>query len=284
MASDAIVFVPGERCTDASGVAMAVPADTRRIVSLVPSVTETLFALGLGARVVGVTDWCIHPRELPPHVARVRGTKNPDCDAIAALSPDLVLANHEENREVDVRRLRERGLTVWVDYPRTVVEAIEHVRGLARLGADAAAGAEIVAPIASALTRARARRAPEHAPVRGFIAVWKDPWMTLSRDTYAHDLLAAAGIANVFADAPERYPRVTLEEIAARAPELVLLPDEPYRFTTDDAAALAHGPLAATPALRDGRVHVIDGTLPFWHGPRIAQALELLGELSRPRR
>jgi len=282
MASDATVFRPGERCTDASGVTMLLPAHARRIVSLVPSVTETLFALGLGARVVGVTDWCIHPRDLPVSVARVRGTKNPDRDAIVALSPDLVLANHEENREVDVRRLRERGLTVWVDYPRTVIEAIEHVRGLARLGADAAAGESIVEPIESAL--ARARSASPHAAVRGFIAVWKDPWMTLSRDTYAHDLLAVSGIANVFADAPERYPRVTLEEIAAREPQLILLPDEPYRFTAEDAVALADGPLARTPALRDGRVHVIDGTLPFWHGPRIAQALSLLGELSQARR
>lgn len=282
MASDATAFVPGERCTDASGVTMVLPANAGRIVSLVPSVTETLFALGLGARVAGVTDWCIHPRDLPARVARVRGTKNPDCDAIVALSPDLVLANHEENREIDVRRLRERGLTVWVDYPRTVVEAIEHVRGLARLGADATLTAAVVAPVEAAL--ARTRSAPEHTPVRGFVAVWKDPWMTLSRDTYAHDLLAAAGIANVFAGAAERYPRVTLDEIAAREPEIILLPDEPYRFTTDDAAALAHGPLAATPALRDGRVHVIDGTLPFWHGPRIAHALDLLGELSRPRR
>ena len=116
-------FVPGASCTDTSRVVVALPAAPRRIVSLVPSVTESLFALGLGDRVAGVTDWCIHPRDLPPSLARVRGTKNPDCDAIVALAPDLVLANHEENREIDVRRLRERGVTVWVDYPRTVREA-----------------------------------------------------------------------------------------------------------------------------------------------------------------
>lgn len=279
MPRGAIAFQPGARCTDASSVAVDLPADARRIVSLVPSVTETLFALGLGERVVGVTEWCIHPRDLPAAVTRVRGTKNPDLDAIALLKPDLVLANHEENREVDVRRLRERGLTVWVDYPRTVAQAIEHMRGLARLGAPPAALDAVVTPIEAALARVRA--APAHPPARAFVAVWKDPWMTLSRDTYAHDLLACAGIANDFADAPERYPRVTLEEVAARDPEIVLLPDEPYRFTAEDAAALAHGPLAGSRALRDGRVHVIDGTLPFWHGPRIARALELLRALSQ---
>ena len=272
-------FVPGETCPDASGARIALPADARRIVSLVPSVTESLFALGLGDRVAGVTDWCIHPRDLPASVARVRGTKNPDCDAIAALAPDLVLANREENREIDVRRLRERGLTVWVDYPRTVREAIAHLEGLALLGAAPATREAVLAPVHAAfasVTQAAAAR----APVRAFLAVWKDPWMTLSRDTYAHDLLACAGIANVFADAIERYPRVTPEEIAARDPDLVLLPDEPYRFTAEDADELARRALAGTRAARGGHVHLLDGTLAFWHGPRIAPALELLAALA----
>lgn len=268
-------FVPGSTGVDASGAAVPLPADARRIVSLVPSVTESLFALGLGERVVGVTDWCIHPADLPARVARVRGTKNPDCDAVLALAPDLVLANHEENREIDVRRLRERGATVWVDYPRTVREAVLHLDGLARLGADTAVRDTVLSPVHAALEHAT-RTAATREPVRAFVAVWKDPWMSLSRDTYAHDLLACAGIANVFADATDRYPRVTLEDVAARDPELVLLPDEPYRFTADDAADLARGALAATRAARAGGVHVIDGTLAFWHGPRIARALELL--------
>lgn len=273
------VFVPGETCGDASGATVRLPRDARRIVSLVPSVTESLFTLGLGARVIAVTDWCIHPSDLPPALARVRGTKNPDVDAIVALAPDLVLANLEENREVDVRRLRERGVTVWVDYPRTVREAVLHLDGLARLGATDHARESVVEPVRAAAARA-ARATAARAPVHAFIAVWKDPWMTLSRDTYAHDLLACAGIRNVFADATGRYPRVTLEDVAARDPQLVLLPDEPYRFTADDAAALAHGALAGTRAARDGGVHVIDGTLAFWHGPRIAPALDLLSDLA----
>jgi ABC-type Fe3+-hydroxamate transport system substrate-binding protein len=136
----------------------------------------------------------------------------------------------------------------------------------------------VLSPIQNALVRAGESRV--RAPVRGFIAVWKDPWMTLSRDTYAHDLLACAGIANVFADATERYPRITLDEIAAHDPELILLPDEPYRFTTDHAADLSRGPLATTRAVRRGNVHVVDGTLPFWHGPRIACALDELVALA----
>ncbi|MEW6272065.1 MAG: helical backbone metal receptor [Thermodesulfobacteriota bacterium] len=273
-------FRPGERCVDASGVEVPVPERAMRIVSLVPSVTETLFALGLGERVVGVTDWCIHPADLLTGVARVRGTKNPDCPKVAALAPDLVLANLEENREVDVRRLRERGLAVWVDYPRTVDDALAQVDALARLGAPAGSVDAILEPLEQALRDAAARHATAARSVRGFIAVWKDPWMTLSHDTYAHDLLARAGIANVFADAPGRYPRLTLEEVAARDPEVVLLPDEPYRFTEDDARELTSGALAGTSAARHGRIRVIDGTLPFWPGPRTARAMQALRALA----
>lgn len=270
---------PWGEAIDASGAQLRLARAPARIVSLVPSVSETLFALDLGDRLVGVTDWCIHPADRVARLPRVGGTKNPKLEAIERLAPDLVIANLEENRAVDVRRLRERGIAVWVDYPRSVRAAIEQVRWLARLGALAAALARVLEPIEAALAAAQASRpAP---PRRGFIAVWKEPWMTLSRDTYAHDLLAIAGIANLFADCETRYPRIALEEIAARDPEVVLLPDEPYRFTADDARELAQGALAGTAAARTGEIHVIDGTLPFWHGPRIARALEVLCAISR---
>jgi ABC-type Fe3+-hydroxamate transport system substrate-binding protein len=269
---------------DASGVSVRIPREPRAIVSLVPSVTETLFALGLGDRVVGVTDWCIHPADGVARLPKVRGTKNPDVDAIAALRPDLVLANLEENRAVDVTRLRDRGIPVRVDYPRTVDEAVEQVRWLAGLGASPADAARLIDPILLALAAADAARVAREdrgePPVRGFVAVWKDPWMTLSADTYAHDLLARCGIANVFATARERYPRVAPSAVAEAAPEVVLLPDEPYRFAEADADDLRRGPLAATPAARAGAIRVVDGTLVFWHGPRIAAALDALGAIA----
>jgi ABC-type Fe3+-hydroxamate transport system substrate-binding protein len=272
--------VHGSSRCDASGEPVEVPRRPGRIVSLVPSVTETLFALGLGERIAGVTEWCIHPADRVATIAKVRGTKNPDLDAIAELRPDLVLANLEENRAVDVRRMRERGLCVWVDYPRTVDEAVVQVRFLSGLGATDAATHAVMEPIEQAIAQARRSLTAEPGQaVRGFVAVWKDPWMTISRDTYAYDLLRTAGIESVLADGRGRYPRVTLDEVAGVDPEVVLLPDEPYRFTDDDARALAAGPLAATRAARHGRIRVIDGTLPFWHGPRIVPALDLLRAL-----
>lgn len=271
-------MVPGIAMPDASGERVLVPARPGRIVSLVPSVTESLFALGLGNRVVGVTDWCVHPAAGVAGLTRVGGTKNPDLAAVVALEPDLVLANLEENRALDIRRLRGRGLSVWVDHPRTVAEAAGALRALARLGAAGAAAGCVVAPLERALAEAAATPPPRL--LRGFVAVWKDPWMTLSADTYASDLLRCAGIANVFADAAGRYPRVSPAEIAARDPEVVLLPDEPYRFTPDDARALAGGDLAGTAAARAAAVRVLDGTLVFWHGPRTARGLVVLRALA----
>jgi ABC-type Fe3+-hydroxamate transport system substrate-binding protein len=264
---------------DASGVPVRVPTTPRRIVSLVPSVTESLFALGLGERVVGVTDWCIHPATEVATRVKVGGTKNPDRAAIERLTPDLVLANLEENREIDVRRLRDAGLTVWVDYPRTVADAITQIGWLADLGAAEGAREHVLEPVERAFAAARAAQPSRRASA--FIAVWKDPWMTIARDTYAYDLLALCGIEPLFADRSDsRYPRVALEEVAAHAPELVLLPDEPYRFGESDARELAEGALRDTPAARGERIHVIDGTLPFWHGPRIAPAIALLRRLA----
>lgn len=253
--------------TDASGLPVQVPTSPSRIVSLVPSVTETLFAMGLGDRVVGVTDWCLHPAAELSTLARVGGTKNPKLDAIVALSPDLILANLEENREIDVKRLRSRGQCVWVDFPCTVEEVLRHVEWLAKLGGPV----ESATALRDALRAAAAANgvAPER---RCFLAVWKDPWMTVGPATYAHDLLFHLGLRNVFEDSEERYPRLDLADLEARAPEIILLPDEPYAFTREDAAAL-RGDLASTPAARSGEIHVIDGTLAFWHGPRTVLAL-----------
>ena len=159
-----------------------------RIVSLVPSLTEALFALGLGDRVVGVTDWCVHPAERVAALPKLGGTKDVNVAAIVALAPDLVIANHEENTRRVVEKLRAAGLVVWVTYPRSVREAVTLLRELAGLGAAPEAIAAVVAPVEAAVARAEA--APIARRVRVFCPIWRDPWMAVGRDTYIHDVLA----------------------------------------------------------------------------------------------
>jgi ABC-type hemin transport system substrate-binding protein len=262
-------------------------------VSLVPSLTETLFELGLGPRVVGVTDWCIHPAAAVAELPKVGGTKNPDVARVLELRPDLVIANREENRERDVERLRAAGVEVWVTYPRTVADGVALVRELAELGAPRERALPLVGSLEAAL--ARAREAAPARRTRVFCAIWKRPWMAVGADTYADDLLSLCGGANVFAagfaqraegerrpagGTERRYPIVDETEIAAARPEVILLPDEPYAFGPRDVAELA---TLATPAPEAGRIHCIDGTLISWYGPRIARAIaEVSALLAEP--
>lgn len=254
-----------------------------RIVSLVPSLTEALFELGLGDRVVGVTDWCVHPAEAVAKLPKLGGTKTPDVEALLALRPDLVLANREENRRRDVERVAAAGISVWLTYPRTVRDGVELLRALAGLGAEPETVRRVVEPVERALAEAEAVRPLR--PVRVFCPIWRDPWMAVGADTYAHDLLVLCGGANVFADRrTRRYPIVSLDEVVAREPEVVVLPDEPYAFGPHDVAELMQLPV---PAARAGRITVIDGTNVSWYGPRIRAAIGtlrgLLGGPDAPR-
>jgi ABC-type Fe3+-hydroxamate transport system substrate-binding protein len=264
---------------DASGVALPPGPPARRIVSLIPSTTETLCGLGLAEALVGVTAYCVEPRAVVRTKTRVGGEKDPDLERIRRLQPDLVVANLEENRREDVEALRASGLRVWVTYPRTVAGAIAMVRELGEVTGARAEGAALAAELEAHLARVRAAVAGR-PPTPVFYAIWRDPYMTIGADTYIHDVLAVCGGRNVFADAPGRYPAVTLEEVAARRPAVVLLPDEPFRFRRAHLGDFA--PFTDVPAVRDGRVHLVDGKPFSWHGPRIADALATIPALLGP--
>ena len=242
------------------------PGPPRRIVSLVPNLTETLWWWHLGDHVVGATEYCVAPPHGFPNAVRVRGTKNPDTAAIVDLAPDVVVANQEENRELDVERLRDAGLSVYVTAPRSVEQA---ARSLADL-ADALGIGGAGAGLAQEIRRAVARVAAERAHLRAFVPVWRDPWMAMGTDTFASDLLRLAGFA-VVPDQP-RYPEVDLDAVRAMDVDAVLLPDEPYAFTDVDRSDLADW---------SARVRHVDGTALTWWGPRTPSALANLRRLAR---
>ena len=239
----------------------------RRIVSLVPSTTETVFAFGRGDWLVGCTRYCTEPREPLAAVPRIGGTKNPRREAILSLEPDLVLANAEENRAEDLQWLGER-VPLLVQTPCTVAEAHECLRELAeRLDA-----VEAASQVLQRIEAGRAAAAATHAqqpPLRVFFPIWKKPWMSVNATTFVHDVLRCAGAANVCAGLPVRYPEVTPEWVRSQQPESVLLPSEPWEFTIAERDELAGEQVfGAVP------VELCDGRDFCWHGARLAAGLD----------
>jgi len=237
-----------------------------RIVSLCPSITESLVALGLGGSLAGVTRYCVHPREALEGIPRVGGTKNPDFDAIAALAPDLVFCNAEENRDADVAELSKRH-RVDVSHPARVADVPPLLRRLGGLtGTDDAAEGWARA-IEEKLAAARAGRA-----VRFAYLIWKGPWMAAAAGTYISDLLETFGGVNVFPAAGGPWPKTGEEELAALRPQLVVLPDEPFPFGD---AERAHW----TRAVPSARVALVPGEDFCWHGVRTLMGLDAAGAL-----
>lgn len=277
------------RAIDALGREVIVPRAPRRIVSLVPSETESIAALAGLDRLVGRTDYCEEPAFAIERIASVGGTKKVAVDRVIALAPDLVFANQEENGRRDVEALIAHGLTIHVSFPQTVRAAIDHLETIARLLHLDPEACPAISGARSAL--ARSERRPLHARVA--VPIWKGPWMSFDGRTYASDLLRHAGAENVFADrarrhplsadlggapalgapAPAhaerdtRYPRFALAELSARAPEIVLLPDEPYRFGDRERVELEA-------LLPEAIVRLTSGKDLFWYGVRTAAAID----------
>jgi ABC-type Fe3+-hydroxamate transport system substrate-binding protein len=238
---------------DDLGTALDLPRPPRRVVSLVPSLTESVAATAPDL-LVGATDWCSHPTDLD--VARVRGTKNPDREAVARLRPDLVLANREENRELDVRKLREAGIPVWVTVIETVAEAFD---ALDRMFTEALRTGR-----PEWLIDARAawdEPVPAQGPVVA-VPIWRDPWMVVGSRTFTGDVLTRLGVRNAFAAAAGRYPQVSLDDLDRPGTDLALLPDEPYPFCAAD------GPEAFTAV----PTRLVSGRLLTWYGPSLLAA------------
>jgi ABC-type Fe3+-hydroxamate transport system substrate-binding protein len=247
----------------------------RRIVSLVPSWTETLFALGFDSEVVGVTKFCVSPVEAVASIPKVGGTKNPNLRAILKLEPELVIANAEENRREDVERLRNGGVPVFTTYPRTVPGAVESILRLGRVLGRESGAAELAKQITLCVSGIEAALGVwSKLRLRVFCPIWKKPWMSFNADTYAHDVLRMLGYNNVYASAGERYPMTTLEEAIERRPDIVILPDEPYEFNEDDVGELK----AMLPPALSRRVLLVSGRDLHWYGVHMVHGLTSLAE------
>ena len=273
-----------------------------RIVSLVPSETHTLFALGAGARVVGRTRYCVEPASQVENIPVVGGTKDIDAEAIMALEPDLILVNQEENSRPALEKLADQRYRIFVSFPRSVGDAAAHVARLCRM---CFAGAETPEParnLVRELYELSSQPTAEPA-LRAFVPIWMEPLMTFAADTFADEVLKAAGIGNAFAERQRmyplaadlgkrsplaadqvagrdtRYPRITDDELVAAQPDIVLLPDEPHECTTEDKDRIASLDI---PAAKTGNIHFVSGKDLFWPGAWLRTGLPRLKKLSQP--
>lgn len=228
---------------------VAVPSVVARVVSLVPSLSESVAATAPGL-LAGATDWCPPDLDVP----RVGGTKNPAVARVVELAPDVVLANEEENRPSDLEALRAAGLAVWVTRVRSVDEAFRSLERMLTLACrvDRPAWLDDAAEAWAAV-----RPGPPRTAV---VPIWRRPWMVLGRDTFAGDVLARLGVRNAFADSAERYPRMRLDDL--HGAELVVLPDEPYAFSATD------GP----ECFPNQHVSLVSGRHLTWYGPAMVEA------------
>ena len=283
---------------------MDAPVDRppQRVVSLVPSITESLFDLTLGNRLVAITDYCVFPVEGVKHLPRIGGTKNPDIARIIELRPDLVIANQEENRKEDVVALRAAHIPVWVTFPRTVSDTFNLLWNIMDVFDEPAMvpRVRLIEQTMDWVWRISEMRV-EQEDCRVFVPIWNEPLMTFNGDTYANDILRVCGAVNVFAnrehlyplkadiglmeaDANEnkrdvRYPRVTIDEVVAAQPDVILLPSEPFQFTEEHIQIFAGLDI---PAAKNNRIVLVDGSLLTWHGTRIAYALNTLPDVLYP--
>lgn len=275
--------VPTLKVTDDLGRSLAFGQPPQRIVSLVPSDTYSVIALGAVSRLVGRTTYCESPEAAA--VLTVGGTKDVDAAAVIALAPQLVIANQEENSRIALEAIAEARIPVLVSLPRRVEQGVAHLARLARiLGVDKDPGVQAL------IKRGYQLAAPSAVTRRAFVPIWMDPLMTLNADTFGSDVLAQVGVANAFGDrlrlyplaadlgkeAPRdtsgrdvRYPRVTLDEVRGRAPDVIILPDEPHAFSAADEAVLRDA-LPGVPVAR------VSGKDLFWYGAWTIDALERL--------
>ncbi|NIM20579.1 MAG: ABC transporter substrate-binding protein [Candidatus Latescibacteria bacterium] len=247
-----------------------------RIVSLVPSITETVVLLGADQRLVGITDYCVHPEDALADIPRVGGTKNPDVPDILSLEPDVVLANKEENRKRDVEAL-EKQVPVFVTYPTTVRESLKTVRDLGTL-LNAEDEAAKFTEECEGMMRSIAQDVTVSKPLRTACMIWRDPWMAVGPNTYASDLLKALGFENVYGSRKDRYPVTSLEELAERRPDVILLPNEPYEFDEGDKSFVED---FVNERGVSAMILLLMGSHLTWFGSRTLAALEYLLDIRR---
>lgn len=234
----------------------------QKIISLVPSLTELLIDLGLEESIAGRTRFCIHPKEKIQKIPIIGGTKNPDIDKIEEIQPTLVIANLEENQKEDVEELQQF-TDVMVTDISTVEEALFTIYEIGKKCGALEKAEKLIADIQTELNFI-----PDEPPMSAAYLIWRSPWMTAGGDTYIHSVMEHWNLQNVFSD-QNRYPKITLDQIHAKRPELVLLSSEPYPFKEKHIPEIAA-------VCKKANIMLINGEWFSWYGSRMLQSFRKL--------
>ena len=253
--------------TDARGNAFPSSFYPSRIVSLVPSTTETLYKLGINDRIVGVTRYCVHPKEARQEKSIVGGTKQLNWEAVKNCRPDLVIGNQEENSKQIFQDLQAMNIPYYIAFPKTIDDALDDLENLGKLLNASTRAREIGTMIKSA------RRSCNKTKFRFAYLIWRRPYMTLNDQTFISEMLQEIGGVNVFQGHPERYITCQPAEILAHSPDVVLLSSEPYPFKEKHIPELLQAGFARQ------QIKFIDGEMCSWHGVRLVEAFDYLNKV-----
>jgi ABC-type Fe3+-hydroxamate transport system substrate-binding protein len=256
--------------TDQMGRAVTFPFPPRRIISLVPSQTELLYDLGLADEVVGQTLFCIHPEAMHKTKPRIGGTKNYKFDKIAALQPDLIIGNKEENEKDGIEELAKH-YPVWMSDIQTLDDALEMMTMVGALTNCSNRADEITGRIRREFA---SFETPGTTTLRTAYLIWRNPWMAAGHNTFITSMLGRLGLQNVFEHEASRYPQISNEQLASAAPELILLSSEPYPFKEKHIAELQQ-------LCPDAKILLVDGELFSWYGSRLLHSVDYFKILLR---
>jgi iron complex transport system substrate-binding protein len=269
----------GYTVIDQAGRTVTVPTNPARIISLAPNITEILFAVGAGKKIVGVSEFSNYPPEAVG-LPMVGSYIKPNLEAIIALKPDLVIATADGEKRVEINRLASLGVPVYIINPRTIAGVISTVREIGRLAGREKEAEKTAQEMERAVTEIK-KRVLDLAPVTTLLVVNTNPLITVNGNTFQDEMIRTAGGKNIAAKESIRYPTLTYEEVVVRAPEVIIIttmsPDEDYRSVTASWSRFG-----TVPAVKKGRVFVIDSDIVDRPSPRMVQGLEELSRLLHP--
>jgi len=258
------------KISDQIGRELFLKETPQRIISLVPSITELLYDLKLDEHVVGITKFCIHPSAWFKSKTRVGGTKNPNLDRIQALNPDLIIANKEENRKPDIEQLS-KFFPVWVSDVNDIQQAFELIVSIGDITNKKVYAEQMLTELKASFFDINLKA----QNISIAYIIWKEPWMSVSKQTFIHSMLNLCGFQNVFSNAGERYPETSIEELKLLKPEYIFLSSEPFPFNEKHVIELKK-------QLTHSKIILVDGEIFSWYGSRLLKAKNYFEKILEP--